>query len=64
LAGGRLVAIQPLLNRILRDPPIRYLVRDWSLRIRSIPSSLRHEPDSLLERHLLGSRPPSRSLPD
>src|SRR3979411_2125820 len=47
LAGGRLVAIQPLLNRILRDPLIRYLARDWSLRIRSIPSSQHHEPDSL-----------------
>ena len=27
-AGGRLVAIQPLLNRILRDPLIRYLARE------------------------------------
>jgi hypothetical protein len=28
LAGGRLVAIQTLLNRILRDPLIRYLARE------------------------------------
>jgi hypothetical protein len=28
LAGGRLVAIQPLLNRILRDPLSHYLARE------------------------------------
>ena len=64
LAGGRLVAIQPLLNRILRDSLTRYPAREWSLRIRSIPGNLRHESASRLDCQLLGLHPPSRSRPD
>jgi hypothetical protein len=60
MAGGRLVAIGPLLNRILRGPPIRWPIQELHLRIRSIPGSPHHEPGGPLECRSLELRPPNR----